>query len=248
MTSNQNERKFPEEGQKGVKENENKEENVIQFIYNKFNELKGQYEIIPKVKDERKTKELDDNGIKVKQRNKTLETFKIIKQLEEWIEKRINDILFDSDIDGWNITTSVFDQRLMNKENLIILIKDTEDNLFGGYVHSKIDKIDEWINDPNSFLFSLKIKGRIKGMKKFDIEDSEYAIYIFKRTDDSLFSFGYSGIFGCLSDIFVYKENNKTNSYCYQETFEYKGIENALCGKQHPHCFIPKQIVVVEMK
>ncbi|EKE37500.1 hypothetical protein ENU1_195090 [Entamoeba nuttalli P19] len=169
MTSNQNERKFPEEGQKGVKENENKEENVIQFIYNKFNELKGQYEIIPKVKDERKTKELDDNGIKVKQRNKTLETFKIIKQLEEWIEKRINDILFDSDIDGWNITTSVFDQRLMNKENLIILIKDTEDNLFGGYVHSKIDN-----NCPNSFLFSLKIKGRIKGMKKLKIQNMQF--------------------------------------------------------------------------
>ncbi|BFU19348.1 trichohyalin, putative [Entamoeba histolytica] len=163
-----------------------------------------------------------------------------INQIEEWTEKRINNILFDSDIDDWNRNTSVFDQRIMNKEHIIIIIEDEEGNKFGGYVNSKIDKVG-WINDSKSFVFSLESNGRIKGMKKFDIKEPEFAFCLFNQSDDYLFSFGWS-------DIFVYKENDKTLSYCKQNSFEYKGISNALCGKQHPNRFTPKRIIVIEMK
>ncbi|BFU25804.1 trichohyalin, putative [Entamoeba histolytica] len=98
-----------------------------------------------------------------------------IKQLEELTEKRINNILFDSDKDNWNKNTSVFNQKIMNKEHLIIIIEDEDGNKFGGYVNSKIDKVDECINDSKSFLFSLESNGRMKGMKKFDIKQPEYA-------------------------------------------------------------------------
>ena len=79
-----------------------------------------------------------------------------IKQIEEWTEKRINNILFDSDKDNWNRNTSVFDQRIMNKEHIIIVIEDSRGNQFGGYVNSKIDKVGKWINDSKSLLFSLE--------------------------------------------------------------------------------------------
>ncbi|BFU25517.1 trichohyalin, putative [Entamoeba histolytica] len=164
-----------------------------------------------------------------------------IKQIEELTEKRINNILFDSDNDNWNRNTSVFDQRIMNKEHVIIIIEDSKGNKFGGYVNEKIDKVGEWINDSKSFLFSLESNGRIEGMKKFDIKEPEYAFYLFNQSHKCLFEFGYG-------DICVFKENDKTYSSCYQHSFSYEGIRNALCGKQIPECFTPKRIIVIEMK
>ncbi|BFU18597.1 trichohyalin, putative [Entamoeba histolytica] len=123
-----------------------------------------------------------------------------IKQLEEWTERRISNILFDSDKDDWKVDTSVFIQRIMNKEHLIIIIKDSNGNKFGGYVHSKIDKTGQWIYDSNSFLFSLESIERIKGMMKFDIKEPQFAFCLFNQSYDCLFKFGYFG------DIEVYKE------------------------------------------
>ncbi|BFU20573.1 trichohyalin, putative [Entamoeba histolytica] len=165
---------------------------------------------------------------------------KIIKQIEEWTEKRISNILFDSDIDNWNKNTSVFDQRIINKEHIIIIIEDEEGNKFGGYVNKKIDKYG-WISDSKSFLFSLESNGRIEGMMKFDIEQSQYAFWLFNQSHNCLFEFG-------LGDICVCKENDKTKSFCKQHSFSYKGITNALCGKQHPNSFTTKRIIVIEMK
>ncbi|BFU21701.1 trichohyalin, putative [Entamoeba histolytica] len=164
-----------------------------------------------------------------------------INQIEEWTEKRINNILFDSDKDDWNKNTSVFDQRIMYKEHIIIIIEDEEGNKFGGYVNSKIDEVDDYIYDSHSFVFSLESNGRIEGMMKFDIKKPQYAFYLNNQSSDWLFQFGYFG------DIVVYKENNKTRSYCNQHSFEYKGISNALCGKQLPERFTPKRIIVIEM-
>ena len=78
---------------------------------------------------------------------------------KEWTSRKVSNILFDSDIDNWNQNTSVFDQRIINKEHIIIIIEDSNGNKFGGYVNSKIDEVNDWINDPKSFLFSLESKG-----------------------------------------------------------------------------------------
>ena len=167
-------------------------------------------------------------------------TKEIVKQLEEWTERRIINIIFDSDIDNWNKNTSVFDQRIVNKEHIIIIIEDTNGNIFGGYVNEKIDKVDKYINDPKSFLFSLESKGRIQGMMKFDIKQQQHAFYLYNQLSNCLFGFGY--------DIYIGKENNKIYSCCKQSSYEYKGITNALCGKQYPEFFTPQRIIVIEMK
>ncbi|BFU21579.1 trichohyalin, putative [Entamoeba histolytica] len=164
-----------------------------------------------------------------------------IKQIEELSERRINNILFDSDIDDWNKNTSVFDQRIINKQHIIIIIEDEEGNKFGGYVNSKVDKVCHDIKDSKSFVFSLESNGRNEGMKKFDIKEPQYAFCLFKQSDNCLFEFGRG-------DIAVFKENYKTYSFCQQQSFEYEGIRNALCGKQLPERFTPKRIIVIEMK
>ncbi|BFU22935.1 predicted protein [Entamoeba histolytica] len=169
-----------------------------------------------------------------------------IHQLEEWTNRKVGNILFDSDIDDWNKNTSVFGERIMNKEHIIIIIEDEEENKFGGYVNSKIDKVDEWINDSQSFVFSLDSNGRMEGMKKFDIKEPGHAFWLCNQSYDILFGFGGDGKY--LKDIVVYKENTKTESYCNQRSFEYKGIRNSLCGKEFPEHFTPKRIIVIEMK
>ncbi|BFU19131.1 trichohyalin, putative [Entamoeba histolytica] len=180
----------------------------------------------------------EENHQVTKERKRTEE----IHQIEEWTEKRITNILFDSDKDDWNRNTSVFDQRIWNKEDIIIIIEDSEGNIFGGYVHSKIDKYD-YIYDSKSFLFSLESNGRLEGMMKFDIKMPEYTFWLFKQSHHCLFSFG------CGADICVYKENNKTKSFYNQFSFEYEGTKNALCGKGwFTNCFTPKRIIVVQMK
>ncbi|BFU20440.1 predicted protein [Entamoeba histolytica] len=170
---------------------------------------------------------------------KGMNTMEEMLQIEEWTNRKVGNILFDSDKDNWNKNTSVFDQRIKNKEHIIIIVEDEEGNKFGGYVNSKIDKVDDdYINDSQSFVFSLESNGRIEGMMKFDIEIPEYAFYLYNQSYDSLFSFG-------LGDFGVCKENYKTKSFCKQHSFEYEGIENALCGKGG---FTPKRIIVIEMK
>ncbi|BFU22404.1 TLD, putative [Entamoeba histolytica] len=171
---------------------------------------------------------------------KGMSTIEEMLQIEEWTERKVGNLLFDSDKDDWNKNTSIFDKRIMNKEHLIILIEDEEGNKFGGYVDSKIDKVDDKIYDSKSFLFSLESKGRMKGMKKFDIKQPEYAFKLYNQSDDRLFVFGYG-------DIFVYKENYKTKSFCKQHSFSYEEISNALCGN-YQYRFTPKRFIVIEMK
>ncbi|BFU23740.1 trichohyalin, putative [Entamoeba histolytica] len=157
------------------------------------------------------------------------------------MDRKVGNILFDSDKDNWKVGTSVFDQRIINNKHIIIIIEDEEGNKFGGYVNSKIDKVDKWINDSKSFVFSLESNGRIEGMKKFDIKEPECAFKLYNQSDDCLFLFG-------LGDFGVCKENNKSKSHCDQYSFDYKGIEHALCGNEDQIPFTPKRIIVIEMK
>ncbi|BFU21524.1 predicted protein [Entamoeba histolytica] len=225
--------KIPEETDKITAEFNKKKEEWFTY-YSDYLERK-------KRKEEEEAKEKNRREEEKKRKEEML-------QIEEWTERRINNILFDSDKDDWNVNTSVFNQRIMNKEHIIIIIEDEEGNKFGGYVNSKIDKVESYINDSQSFLFSLESNGRMKGMKKFDIKQPQYAFYLHNQSNDYLFAFG-GGLFGLFvfgyNDICVYKENNKTQSSCNPWSFEYKGISNALCGKDR---FTPKRIIAIEMK
>nr|AAG45212.1 unknown [Entamoeba histolytica] len=90
---------------------------------------------------------------------KGISTMEEMRQIEEWTNRKVRNRLFDSHIDDWNKNTSVFIQRVMNKEHIII-IEDEEGNKIWRYVNSKIDKVDGFINYSQSFLFSLESKGK----------------------------------------------------------------------------------------
>ena len=87
---------------------------------------------------EKQKKEQDDRQRKLNfeemKRNRTKE----LKQLEEWCELKCNKLLFDSNVDNWSKWTSVFNERIIGKKQLIFLIEDEDHELFGYYLNTKI--------------------------------------------------------------------------------------------------------------
>ena len=133
----------------------------------------------------------------------------------------------------------------MNKNQLSFVIEDEQNNKFGGYLSATINKTTNgggsWIDnisDSNAFLFSLKSKGRLNGMMKFEIKNTSNTFLLW-NSYDILFNFG-SG-----HDISLLYKSNKTSSYCNQNSYDYHGQTNALCGGRN---FTPKRFVVIQMK
>ena len=44
-----------------------------------------------------------------------------MNQLEQWTNKKCSEVLFDSDKDDWNQNTSVFNDKIENKNNLLFV-------------------------------------------------------------------------------------------------------------------------------
>ena len=93
-------------------------------------------------------------------------------------------------------------------------------------------------------MFHLQSKRRRTEPKKFEIKHLEYGGILLH--DKSLVELIYLG------DIYLNKENDKSRSCCWQteNSFNYHGIEKALCGKinEYNGKFTPKRIVVIQMK
>ena len=93
--------------------------------------------------------------------------------------------------------------------------------------------------DNKSFEFNLQSNGRLLVPMKFEIKDlKEGGIWLYEKSIDGLIVLG---------DIILWKEKYKNHSCCYEDedTFDYDGIEKALCGKIG--CFTPKRILVIQM-
>ena len=163
-----------------------------------------------------------------------------MNKIENWINKKCGEIIFDSNIDNWNKSTSVFVSKVMNKNQLLFLIETTNGIKFGQYVNTTIDKVDSWISDENSFLFTFLNQNK---PLKFKLKRGESCVfYLYPKTDDYLFSIS--------NDIFIYKKGKESKcydtEYCY---FNYEGNKNAIIGgNESPVSFTPKRILVIQMK
>ena len=81
------------------------------------------------------------------------------------------ELIFDSDICDWDVETSTFENHISNKEKLIFLIENKENERFGYYLHTKIEeKYREWISTDNqSFLFTIESHNQLIQPMKYDI-------------------------------------------------------------------------------
>ena len=156
---------------------ETKMKELERFINEKIEEmrkkeLKEYEEAMRKVKEinekYEKEKEEVSKGVsfnidKKRFQKMNLNTYEI-KQIEEWTNKKVGEVVFDSNIHNWRQNTSEFDSKVFNRSNLIFVVEDESGNKFGGYVNTKIDKYywkeyGQWkgqrITDPKAFVFSL---------------------------------------------------------------------------------------------
>ena len=110
-----------------------------------------------------------------------------IKQLEEWTMMRCRDIIFDSDDENNRLETSQLETKIIGKQSLLFIIDDGCGNTYGGYVSSRIEKCNTWIEDDHSFIFSLLSGQQSTEMKKFRIVNKEKAFYLYPKS--SMYSF-----------------------------------------------------------
>ena len=122
-------------------------------------ENKNDKEEIEKIKKENEKFEKEMKKYSINKWIKYMMEFDEYKKIKEWTNKQLGKVLFDSNVDDWNINTTTLHEKIMNKEKILFVVEDEENNKFGGYLNSKIDKVfncdGNIITDSTAFVFSL---------------------------------------------------------------------------------------------
>ncbi|ELP90601.1 hypothetical protein EIN_021000 [Entamoeba invadens IP1] len=161
-----------------------------------------------------------------------------VKQIEEWTNMKVTNVIFDSRNNQWSVGESDFKDKVFGKEKLLFVVEDTNKNKFGGVIFSKISKAGQCICDKEAFSFTLKSNGRINGMQKFTIlpKYSQFAFNCFDDAHHRLFHL-------CDASIYVFKKG-ESGSACYSNRTA-DTPDNVLCGSHH---FTPERITVIQLK
>ena len=59
--------------------------------------------------------------------------------MESLSQMKVEEIIFDSQIDDWKQYTSEFEEKIFGQSKISIMICDTNGNIFGVYINEKID-------------------------------------------------------------------------------------------------------------
>ena len=161
--------------------------------------------------------------------------------IERWSGKEISKIIFDSNVDDYELNNSSFDMKIVNKSNILIMIKTEKEHYFGCCVNGTIDKIRNWISPTNGFLFSINNETKMK----YELKENEqqHLLYVYpSKCYNQLMKIGYH-------DIIISKDNSFSSLYQNnQSSFDYQGKKEAIFGKTGRECFCAKRIIVCEMK
>lgn len=152
----------------------------------------------------------------------------------------IGDVLFDSEVNNWNVNQSEFDSAIEGKRNILVLVEDERNNLFGGYIGTEV-RVGKVTDDDDCLLFSLKKDG-VFDPRSFDYERG-HSFLIFPQSNDYLFVFGLTED-GYYKDLAIRKKDCG-GGFCKQHSFEYNDNHHSLCGKTR---FNVKRIVVYQIK
>ena len=137
---------------------------VDMMIDNENKEHKQRIEEINKLKKQTITNEIIDikEGLENKKISKKLNNrgnneyvYKHIKTLEEWSGQQVNNVLYDSDIDGKG--SEIFRDKILNHNHLYFIVIDSNGNMFRYYDYDIINSyFDYKYNyDYNIFIITL---------------------------------------------------------------------------------------------
>ena len=156
-------------------------------------------------------------------------------QIEKWTGLQFGEILFDSLIDNWSINKSVFNQRIIGKKHLLLIIEDAKGQKFGHFRNGEVIE-DYDINynnvDDESFEFTLTSEGKLSKPMKFDKNIKK--VFLYENDKETLCQFG---------NIRLGKEDEKRESH-YSD-MNYFGIKNKICDLTY---FELKKFMIIQMK
>ena len=166
-----------------------------------------------------------------------------IHKLEEWSGHSYDKVVYDSDIDGKEV--EVFRSRVVNHQHLYFIVIDSDNNVFGHYHDSLLDKLTEFNYDSNMFMFTLCRNGVTETNK-----------YNNKAQDIWTFTYGGTYYYFCgrgalnKSSYGVGVVDNNVSSVKRAnliKTFD-EIKKDTLTGRTKGNKFITRRLVVIEMK
>ena len=77
----------------------------------------------------------------------------------EWTGLKWGETLFDSNVDNWSKDTSVLNERIIGKKQLVFIIEDDRGEIFGYYMNTEVIEkyCERQETDLKSFHFNLHI-------------------------------------------------------------------------------------------
>ena len=155
-------------------------------------------------------------------------------------------VLFDSEIDSYEIGDCIFNERIYNKNNLLFLFQTNENERFGAYLSDvKFHSIRSETIGKDSLLFSMSNYS----LHKYKLK-SEGKIVIYPQISKGLLTIG--------EDISIGKKDQRCEVYqSFYSIFDYGYFKNALIGKasnpylsppNHDGIFMLKRMIVLELK
>ena len=219
-------------------------------------------------------------GKKAKERKAILESMisrkeKEISLIQQWTDRKCERLVFDSDVDDWQINSSYFTKMIIGKKHLAFIIETTSGEKIGYYRHNEIEEnySIRLKSDDKAFIFNIdphkrfkngikaemkcphvpkekkqkkqKGKSKQKGTKEKKVKYHKN----FLKGGIQLFSKEDSRLIE-LGDILLYKyEKRFLASYHYTNAFDYKSIKEPLIPHLKQNApFTISRIIVLEMK
>lgn len=175
-----------------------------------------------------------------------------VSTLEEWSKLQVKDVLYDSES---NEKTSVdFRSKVLHHSHMYFIVIDSEDNIFGNYIDTELKKTGQPIADKKAFMFTLSHKGKEQKNKyPIRLSKSNNAFYLF--TNKKFYGCGYSFYGGarfayCLLSFESNKKGEYENNHLYypQNSFDKASLKDIIGVETEHTNFLPKRLIVIEMK
>ena len=129
----------------------------------------------------------------------------------------------------------------MNHNQLYFIVIDSNDNVFGHYHPSVINRIyDSGNYDSNIFIFTLNSNGRC-GIKKFNNKNGNKAFTCIYNNNSYYYDCNYGYYIGQIDT------NDSFISNYIEDRFSGIG-KTTLTGNYYPNRFTTKRLIVIQMK
>ncbi|KAL7711823.1 TLDc domain-containing protein [Entamoeba marina] len=184
---------------------------------------------------------LNTNSIQVNEKGNNIIN-NSIDILKYWSNKTILNILFDSDIDGDGRTDNLLLNKVLYKRNLYFISFDYNNNVYGGFVGTLVDRFDYFIRGEKTFVFSLKRNGEVKNTKYCLKQGKDSAFMLYNNNPSkALYRFG--------NDIEVCKVNDDHSCCVFSQYnfYDYGNEKLPLSDVVYPLKFNVERIIIIEM-